>query len=690
MLSKLGEYLSLHYLCFFRILFMRSYLFIFIACLLVYSCVPPNKEDGSIVKIDYTNESHRSIVNLKDRREVDSLIFLFDSEDVTERYLSVQAFASIKSSLAIKGLAEILSEDPSEEVRLQAAYALGQIGDPSITPILTMAFGNQDTSDYDTELRGTILEAVGKVGDINSLQLISGISTYTPEQNQLLKGQLRAFYRFAQRGLRDNKADETVMSILSNNRMSVEVRRIAGDFVSRYLTTLSEAHLQSLTSILENESDSEIRVTVANALAKSASPVILPTLLELAVNDTDYRVRTNILRSIAAYEYAACRDILFRLVKDDNEQIASLAVDAIKSAGHRRDAWNLVNMSKEITNPVLKSKILGATINDVPYGYVNTRSLINKEITTGFGQARTQYERASFVEALALDPINWELFKTQGLNSKELVVQTRAIMAIPKLMTNLRTRGAYRTQGSLRNFRNLILTELKGFISQGDAGSVAAAASVLRNPNLGFKEDIDLISPFGQAMERFRRPETVETKYELQDLLGYLQDTTVIKEIPDYNHSIDWSALENISDSSHAYIITPKGQIKIQFMTSHAPASVANFVSLSQSNYYNGKYFHRVVPNFVIQGGCSRGDGYGGLDYTIRSELGPKYYDGQGYIGMASAGLDTEGTQWFITHSATPHLDGRYTIFGRVTEGMDVVHNIHVGDVIQDVRILKY
>ena len=125
-------------------------------------------------------------------------------------------------------------------------------------------------------------------------------------------------------------------------------------------------------------------------------------------------------------------------------------------------------------------------------------------------------------------------------------------------------------------------------------------------------------------------------------------------------------------------------------MTSHAPGSVSNFVALSESNYYKGKYFHRVVPNFVVQSGCSRGDGYGGLDYTIRTELGPKYYDSPGYIGMASAGSDTEGTQWFITHSATPHLDGRYTIFGKVMEGMEVVHSIEVGDVIQDVRIMKY
>ena len=567
---------------------------------------------------------------------------------------------------------------------------MGQIGDPSITPILTRAFGSQDTADYNTELRGIILEAVGKVGDINSLRLIAGISTYNSEQDELLKGQLRAFYRFAQRGLRNPTADETSVSILSNKEMSVSVRRIAGDFISRYFSTPSPSQLQILTTVLATENDSEIRVGVANSLAKSAEPSVLPTLLDLVENDTDYRVRTNILSSIPAYDYISSRDVLFRLLSDTNTKIALLAADAIKIAGHRRDAGNLLNLSKEIIDPILKSKVLEAAINPVPINYVNTRSLINKEIIGGLEKARTQYENASFIEALALDPTNWELFKTEGLNAKVRAIQTRAIMAIPDLMTNLRSKGAYRSVRAIRNFRGLILTELMRLINQDDPGVVAAAASVLRDPDLGFKDDIELMAPFRHALSKFNQPNVKETQYELQDLLAYLQDTSYVKEIPAYNHPIDWSALENISDSSNAYIITPKGQIKIQLMTSHAPGSVSNFVALSESNYYKGKYFHRVVPNFVVQSGCSRGDGYGGLDYTIRTELGPKYYDSPGYIGMASAGLDTEGTQWFITQSATPHLDGRYTIFGKVMEGMEVVHSIEVGDVIQDVRIMKY
>jgi cyclophilin family peptidyl-prolyl cis-trans isomerase len=95
-----------------------------------------------------------------------------------------------------------------------------------------------------------------------------------------------------------------------------------------------------------------------------------------------------------------------------------------------------------------------------------------------------------------------------------------------------------------------------------------------------------------------------------------------------------------------------------------------------------------VVPNFVIQGGCNRGDGWGSEDYSIRSEFSMRRYT-EGSVGMASAGKDTEGTQWFITHSPTPHLDGRYTIFAVVEEGMDVVHKIEVGDLIEKVELMK-
>ena len=127
----------------------------------------------------------------------------------------------------------------------------------------------------------------------------------------------------------------------------------------------------------------------------------------------------------------------------------------------------------------------------------------------------------------------------------------------------------------------------------------------------------------------------------------------------------------------------------MKMWTNNAPASVGNFIQLAKSGFYDGKIFHRVVPNFVVQTGCPRGDGYGGLDYSLRSELPMVYYDRAGYVGMASAGPDTECTQWFITHSPTPHLDGRYTIFGEVMEGMEVLHSLNIGDTIEKIIITK-
>jgi cyclophilin family peptidyl-prolyl cis-trans isomerase len=112
------------------------------------------------------------------------------------------------------------------------------------------------------------------------------------------------------------------------------------------------------------------------------------------------------------------------------------------------------------------------------------------------------------------------------------------------------------------------------------------------------------------------------------------------------------------------------------------------FVEQAKKGYYNGKSFHRVVPNFVAQGGCPRGDGYGGLDFTLRTEVPALMrYDREGMVGLASAGLDTESVQFFITHSPAPHLDGNYTIFATVIDGMSVVHDLQVGDLITKISI---
>ena len=141
-----------------------------------------------------------------------------------------------------------------------------------------------------------------------------------------------------------------------------------------------------------------------------------------------------------------------------------------------------------------------------------------------------------------------------------------------------------------------------------------------------------------------------------------------------------------------AIIETVKGTMKVRFYEKDAPNTVANFVKLAKSGFYDGLTFHRVIPDFVIQGGCPRGDGTGGPGYTIKCELdGDNQYHDRGVLSMAHAGRDTVGSQFFICHNRenTQHLDRHHTCFGRVYEGLDVIDKIRQGDKILKITITE-
>jgi peptidyl-prolyl cis-trans isomerase B (cyclophilin B) len=141
-----------------------------------------------------------------------------------------------------------------------------------------------------------------------------------------------------------------------------------------------------------------------------------------------------------------------------------------------------------------------------------------------------------------------------------------------------------------------------------------------------------------------------------------------------------------------AEIHTAKGIMKVKFFEEDAPVNVANFVKLSKEGFYDGLNFHRVIPNFVIQGGCPDGTGAGGPGYTIKCELdGNNQYHDKGVLSMAHAGKNTGGSQFFICHNRenTKHLDRHHTCFGKVYEGLDIIDNIRQGDEIEKIVIIE-
>lgn len=136
-----------------------------------------------------------------------------------------------------------------------------------------------------------------------------------------------------------------------------------------------------------------------------------------------------------------------------------------------------------------------------------------------------------------------------------------------------------------------------------------------------------------------------------------------------------------------AVIETAKGTIKFELKESEAPITTKNFIDLAQKGFYNGLYFHRVIREFMIQGGCPKGDGTGGPGYSIRDEFHPKLKHTKGAVSMANAGPNSGGSQFFITEAPQPHLDGKHSVFGQVTEGQNVVESIKKGDKILKVTI---
>jgi cyclophilin family peptidyl-prolyl cis-trans isomerase len=157
---------------------------------------------------------------------------------------------------------------------------------------------------------------------------------------------------------------------------------------------------------------------------------------------------------------------------------------------------------------------------------------------------------------------------------------------------------------------------------------------------------------------------------------------------PPFNHPIDKARLSGLNPEQRYRIATNQGDVVIALETDMAPGSCVAFDSLVSAGYYNGKYFHRVVADFVAQGGCPRGDGYGAMDWTLRTELGLDGFT-TGAIGLASAGKDTESCQFFFMLADAPHLDGRYTRFAHVESGMEVVWRLRVGDVMQRVERMQ-
>lgn len=656
-------------------------------CMFMSSCVPVEEKVQAPFDDHLNSSAIRRVYNLQNTQHKDSLILALKSEDPSERFAAARAFASFRDSSALPALFPLLN-DPQQHIRSMAAFAIGQIGSNSAEGQLTAAFDGRDSARLYQESNGIILEAMGKIGSQKYLRALSTISNYVASDTFLLLGQARGIYRYALRNMVDPDGTNLMVSYLSNTNIPMPVRIVAANYLHRAQDIDLSKHADELIADWNGETNVYLRMCLATALGKVKTPDAAKILMESFKTESDYRVKCNILRGLQGYDYKDVHTVYLEAAKDTNPAIAEVAAQYFVQHGKEQDGNKYRALVDECPTWQAKTRMAQAANIFLTNMLSSLKTSLSKDIQAHIQQASNPYEKAAWVKAWGSELRNFESLPKYFQADQPAVVRTEAVTSLIEACKDKHFDEYFAGEGYL--IKAQIAGYLVNAVKSGDAGMIALVAEAITDPATGLKGAMnDKKTELNKALAGLKLPQEMETYLAVTKALKeYGISAPVIPEEQKKFKAIDWTLIDKIKPGTRAQIVTSAGDISLELFPDRAPVSVSNFLELATKGFYNNKYFHRVVPNFVIQTGCPRGDGYGSLDFTIRSELAESYYDDEGYVGMASAGPHTEGTQFFITHSPTPHLDGRYTIFGKVISGMDVVHKITTGDTIKQINIL--
>lgn len=666
------------------------------------------------------NQALEKVLTFQDNRTpVDSMYQFLRHADQLITMRTITALGQMQDTNAIDSLI-FFTRQSSPEMTQKAIFALGQIGMVSagISAQLRIETALIELFDQtkSTLLRSTILEALGKTGSERTFDLIQ--QTFNDTSVSVNKEAALACARLAIRNLRSNKTYPGLIQNLKNRNTDVR-------WTSVY--ALMRIHdKKTAPRILSSlkDKDERVRMDAARALGlmkiettDSVCQETVQALIVSAFNDTEWKVRVNAVNALSNFKFKldalkkAYFLIAFEGKKDPNLHVRISAIRAMAKSyendvrdvtGFLKDFNDqflpdaetqekgeiLITLSQMFNEKILSDKVMAVQIKDLlntPDGYLRSR------VVEALGNTKS---------SAALTFLEHALHDSFGL------VQNNALDALSKIKD-------IRAEGMI--IQSLGTTDLT--LLSIAAGILSADDAVKKNR---IKSDT-LSQKIIRSFQVIKPPVDVEAQLAIFDALGDLKSTVAAEFLRPYladnNYIIAKSAAKNLEKitgqkskdvalvnkkitlvdfvyfiklKEHkptAMIETNKGKIEIEFYIDDAPMTVINFIRLSEKKHFDHLHFHRVVPNFVIQGGDPLGTGWGGPGYSIRSEFSPLHYE-RGTVGMASAGKDTEGCQWFITHSPQPHLDGRYTIFAKVRNGLDVVDEIQVGDTISQVKII--
>jgi cyclophilin family peptidyl-prolyl cis-trans isomerase len=592
-----------------------------------------------------------------------------------------------------------LMNDQEVEVRRVAAFALGLAGDRAAADRLLLAL-----ADSDAGVRGRSAEALGKIGDTRAAPTIARF---------VVDALPKTISRMTVRGDDPGNPEDTWAEL----RLAL--------FALARLRDVPAAR-SALLDGARPRFDWWASTWVAMRLE---SPELRPVLVAAIASD-DPRSRALAARGLGALRDASAVDILLPAVRDPDETVAQNALRALAAIGDPRGTAAAAAMLASTSDVVrreslralavlppdtsLRQRLVGLVADRDPWTRAAALSAI------------AQTDRGDFALVLSgmdADPVWWvrsALASTLGRLGDEMSIGILHGMlrdddprVLPAVLEGLRSARGKDALDTLQRY--LDQPDLGVRVAAAEAiaelGAAGATAPLLGAWRRGLADGPGELEARLAAVKAIAAQKDDAARAALSEVarddparavraqaaaaLGSLGEPTpdpgpqsVVRPPLDYRVAIaPYAPRAGVTlFTPRAFLHTRHGTIEIHLDVVEAPLAAASFVALARAGFYDGLVFHRVEPGFLVQGGGPRGDGNGGPGYALRCEITRRPF-GRGAVGMALSGRDTAGSQFFITLSPQPHLDGGYTLFGQVVAGMDAVDRIRPGDVIERVEV---
>ncbi len=672
-----------------------------VALLAAGACAPTAAPQVSTTPpVTAFDQKMRWILQLEDERQLTGgggdLVALLQDPEARLRRRAALAAGRVRLPGAIAGLTTLLQTDQDPEVRQMAAFAMGLIGDASAAPALGAAL-----ADSDPTIQGRAAEALGLIGHQPAAAPIGAMVAAhvaagalngmnvddmgTPKAPPVEAVRLGVYAL-----VRLGSYDALAAGVLDRDGLP----RSRWWPVAFALQRINDARaVPALLALLAGDGQLT-RAFAARGLGVLKEPRGAAPLLAIAGNTNEpLAVRIQAVRGLALLGDARGAAVFMRLITsaqvDQNLQLeAIVALGQLRHAGAVDLLIDLVSASW----PSARAAALLALARTDGDLFISAISTLDPD--------QHWSVRAAMASALGELPRERAVVPLTNLlrDADQRVIppvidalaKVGAAGAIPELLARLKADDQVVRAAAARGLATLKATGATAALAEALALSQRDGLYVARAATLDALTTLDaaaarplLAAALGDRdwAVRLRAAEHLRKLDPAADVSGMRPAPPPI--VPELA-AVDTFVTPEYSPS--AYIDTSKGTIQVELAVIDAPRTVANFIALARKNYFRGVQLHRVVPDFVVQDGDPRGDGEGGPGYTIRDEINQRPYL-RGTVGMALDWADTGGSQFFITHSPQPHLDGRYTVFGQVISGMDVVDRLQQWDTIERIRV---